>query len=103
VTVIGAMQSIVANLTPAKGRQNHTTSPSASRAARQAALPRPSHSNPTLVTIAKRPSCGIEWRELVEMICPTSKVESFCAQDWTGQISLKSLRKIVSTRTHQKP
>jgi hypothetical protein len=29
VTVIGAMQSIVANLTPAKGRQNHTTSPSA--------------------------------------------------------------------------
>jgi hypothetical protein len=30
VTVIGAMQSIVANLTPAKGRQDHTTSPSAS-------------------------------------------------------------------------
>ena len=30
VTVIGAMRSIVANLTPAKGRQNHTTSPSAS-------------------------------------------------------------------------
>ena len=29
VTVIGAMQSIVANLAPAKGRQNHTTSPSA--------------------------------------------------------------------------
>ena len=30
VTVIGAMPSIVANLTPAKGRQDHTTSPSAS-------------------------------------------------------------------------
>jgi hypothetical protein len=29
VTVISAMQSIVANLTPAKGRQDHTTSPSA--------------------------------------------------------------------------
>ena len=56
VTVIGEMQSIVANLAPAKGRQNHTTSPSASRAARQAAQPRPSHSNPTLVTVAKRPS-----------------------------------------------
>ena len=28
VTVIGAMQSIVANLAPAKGRQDHTTSPS---------------------------------------------------------------------------
>jgi hypothetical protein len=30
VTVIGATQSILANLTPAKGRQDHTTSPSAS-------------------------------------------------------------------------
>jgi hypothetical protein len=29
VTVIGAMRSIVANLTPASGRQDHTTSPSA--------------------------------------------------------------------------
>jgi hypothetical protein len=29
VTVIGAMQSIVANLAPAKGCQDHTTSPSA--------------------------------------------------------------------------
>ena len=56
VTVIGEMQSIVANLAPAKGRQNHTTSPSACRAARQAAQPRPPHSNPTLVTVAKRPS-----------------------------------------------
>jgi hypothetical protein len=30
VTVVGVMQSIVANLTPASGRQDHTTSPSAS-------------------------------------------------------------------------
>jgi hypothetical protein len=29
VTVIGAMRSIVANLTPASRRQDHTTSPSA--------------------------------------------------------------------------
>jgi len=29
------MQSIVANLTPAKGRQNHTTSPSAHNITRQ--------------------------------------------------------------------
>jgi hypothetical protein len=35
VTVIGAMQSIVANLTPAKGRQNHTTLPSAHNITRQ--------------------------------------------------------------------
>src|SRR6516165_7428565 len=32
--VIGVMQNIIANLTPASGRQDHTTSPSASSAAR---------------------------------------------------------------------
>jgi hypothetical protein len=30
VTVIGVMRSIIANLTPASGRQDHTTSPYAS-------------------------------------------------------------------------
>ena len=56
VTVIGAMQSIVANLTPAKGRQDHTTSPSAlmSLVWRHLRVHRIPH--PTLVTIAKRPS-----------------------------------------------
>ncbi len=49
-------ESIVANLTPASGRQDHTTSPSASarfvlRASRVHRIP---HS--TFVTIAKRPS-----------------------------------------------
>ena len=34
-TVIRVMRSIIANLTPASGRQDHTTSPSASRAVRQ--------------------------------------------------------------------
>jgi hypothetical protein len=43
-------------LTPASGRQDHTTSPSAPSAARLAPPPRPPHSNPTFVTIAKRPS-----------------------------------------------
>jgi hypothetical protein len=32
VTVIRVMRSIIANLTPAPGRQDHTTSPSADRA-----------------------------------------------------------------------
>jgi|SRR5665213_2796559 len=35
VTIIRVMRSIIANLTPASGRQDHTTSPSASRAVRQ--------------------------------------------------------------------
>ncbi|MEO6842410.1 MAG: hypothetical protein ABI192_16815, partial [Bradyrhizobium sp.] len=35
VTIIRVMRSIIANLTPAPGRQDHTTSPSTSRAVRQ--------------------------------------------------------------------
>jgi len=35
VTVAGVMRSIITDLTPAPGRQDHTTSPSASRAVRQ--------------------------------------------------------------------
>src|ERR1700737_1963493 len=58
---------IIANLTPASRRQDHTTSPSAaapfvcvSRAEDPIApmLPRPPHPCPTFVTIAKRPSVG---------------------------------------------
>jgi hypothetical protein len=44
-----------ASLTPASGRQDHTTSPSARWRSRQQSHPRPSHPNPTFVTIAKRP------------------------------------------------
>ena len=46
VTVIGAMQSIVANLAPAKGRQDHTTSPSASTSLVRQQPTRPSHPAP---------------------------------------------------------
>ena len=46
-TVTGAMRSrIIANLTPALARQDHTTSPSAEDAARQSAHSRPPHSAP---------------------------------------------------------
>ena len=48
--------SIIANLTPTLRRQDHTTSPSACKRSRQSRHPRPSHPNPTFVTIAKRPS-----------------------------------------------
>src|SRR5262245_18526790 len=56
VTVVCGSSS--ANLAPAQGCQDHTTSPSApaalvARADRVHRIPRP-----TLVTIAKRPSCG---------------------------------------------
>src|ERR1700738_1090066 len=41
-------------------------------------LPRPPHPHPASVTIAIRPSGGVGWRELVEMICPTSEAKHFC-------------------------
>ena len=48
--------SIVTHLTPASGRQDHTTSPSAKVPLVSSAQPRPPHPAPTSVTIAKRPS-----------------------------------------------
>jgi hypothetical protein len=45
-TVIGVTRSIIANLTPASGRQDHTASPSASWRARQQRNSRPPHPAP---------------------------------------------------------
>src|SRR5260370_23214890 len=56
-------------------------------------------SHPAFVTIAKRPSWGMRWRELVALICPTAKAEYFFERDWTTQITLKSLRKLKFTRS----
>jgi len=47
---------ISANLTPASGRQDHTTSPSVPAPLVSAPPPRPPHPAPTSVTIAIRPS-----------------------------------------------
>jgi hypothetical protein len=63
---------LLTNLTPASGRQDHTTSPSASRAFVLRALPRPPHPAPRFVTIMIRPSGGVGWGELVALICPTA-------------------------------
>ena len=90
-----------ANLTPASGRQDHTTSPYA-RASLVSALydrsqvfrlalrsPRAQNAaastafHPASVTIMIRPSCWVGWRELVEMICPTGEAKYFCKGDST--------------------
>src|SRR5260221_7483852 len=91
-----------ANLTPASGCQDHTTSPYAAIVSRPRAvdrsqahhppcdpvarktLPRPPHPHPASVTIAIRPCCGVGWREVVEMICPTGEAKYFCKGDSTG-------------------
>src|SRR5712664_889388 len=88
-----------ANLTPASGRQDHTTSPYAatslvrslgdrSQAFRQPALQSRRAQNaaastaslPASVTIT---SGGVGWREFVEMICPTGEAKYFCKGDST--------------------
>jgi hypothetical protein len=91
-------------LTPASGCQAHTTSPSASPVFAKKASPgkgvvrlsapsRPPHPASTSVTIASRPSCETGWRGLVEMICPTGKVENIFERDWTAQIRLNGFKK----------
>jgi len=70
-------------LTPASGRQDHTTSPYVSTAVRPRAESarrrdlRPPHPVPTFVTMANVPLSGTGWRELIELICPTRKAEYF--------------------------
>src|SRR6266478_1890071 len=88
---------LLKNLTPASGRQGHTTSPSASSAARLAAPSASTASRPAFVTCAT-PLCGTGWGELVEMICPTGRAEYFFAHDWTGKIRLICFRKFRFAR-----
>ena len=121
VTVIGVMRSIIANLTPASRRQDHTTSPSAKSlttkaarrfwyrsrrsfyrrpisAARLAPPPRPPHPVPTSVTIAKRPS---QWDGMagdMQVIWGKREGKYFLAEDWTGSISLIRFRKLEFRR-----
>jgi hypothetical protein len=64
VTVIGEMQSIIADKAPASGRQDHTISPSAGAAFVFSQLPRPPHPTATFVTIAIRPSSAVRRTKL---------------------------------------
>jgi hypothetical protein len=58
------------SLTPASGRQNHTTSPSTIGSVRLTQLSRPPHPTARFVTCATPLSSG-ETGELVALICPT--------------------------------
>src|SRR6266702_1580602 len=57
------------NLTPASGRQNHTTSPSASRAVRRQHIR--GHRIPPRVRDVRTPLLSGETGELIALICPT--------------------------------
>jgi hypothetical protein len=54
--------------------------------------------HPAFVTIMIRPSCGVGWREFVEMICPTGEAKYFCKGDWTTQIRLICFNKFAGAR-----
>jgi hypothetical protein len=104
-----------ANLTPASGRRDHTILPSAATSlvsvlliahrsfdppcnpVARKTLPRPPHPHPASVTIAIRPSCGVGWREFVEMICPTGEAKYFCKGDWTGKSEPRPTGKSVQS------
>src|SRR6267142_1812383 len=92
-----------ANLTPASGRQDHTTSPSAASSLvsvlliahgfREPALQSPRAQNaaastasrPAFVTIAIRPSCGVGRCRLIEMFLPSGKANFFSQEDYTAK------------------
>jgi hypothetical protein len=68
-----------ANLTPASRRQDHTTSPSASRAVRQTALSASTASRSALMTLANAP-LWLEMARLSAIDLPDGASEIFFAQ-----------------------
>jgi hypothetical protein len=84
------------NLTPATGRQDHTTSPYAS-ATFVSATSASTASHRAFVTCAT-PLLSGETGRVMPLICPTTEAEYFCAQVWTGQNRLIQLNKSASTR-----
>jgi hypothetical protein len=85
-----------ANLTPASGRQDHTTSPSAS-APFVIDTSASTASRPASVTIANRPSVGRDG-ESYSLISISEKQKYFCKWDWTAQISLIRFNKLAVRR-----
>ena len=74
-----------ANLTPASGRQDHTTSPSASQARSSFAPLASTASRPAFVTIAKRPSVWDGTAGVLKLIWGNCEAEYFCETGWTGK------------------
>ncbi len=71
-----------ANLTPASGRQDHTTSPSASSALVRSAI-RVHRIPPRVRDVAQRPSWRDGTARVIEVIWVFGKSEYFCKSLWT--------------------
>jgi hypothetical protein len=108
-----------ANLTPASGRQDHTTSPSATTSlvsvlcvahgfiesalqpfARKM-LPRPPHPAPYVRDDRDTPLLWDGMRKVLDVIWGGRKRKYFYKEDWTAQIRLKSHNKSPSMRDSQ--
>src|SRR6266480_6989122 len=73
---------LIADLTPASGRQNHTTSPSA--AARFVKRTARVHRIPPRVRDVRTPLCWGGTARISELICLGPKQKYFCKRGWTG-------------------
>jgi hypothetical protein len=94
-----ASQIPLRHLTPASGRQDHTTSPSADNALSSAAPPTSIASQPCVRDDRETPLCV--WAGMAadkEVICAKWERKYFCEEDWTGSISLKAKENFPSPR-----
>ena len=90
-------RSLPANLTPASGRQDHTTSPSAGRRIRQSAAR--VHRIPPRVRDDREPP--LRWDETardMQLIWVGRERKNFCKGDWTAQITLIRFSKTAFPR-----
>ena len=71
------------DLTPASGRQDHTTSPSASSAARLAPPKRPPHPAPNVRDDGQRPSARGGTAQLIILILANREAKYFSRKGWT--------------------
>src|SRR4051812_14650380 len=88
------MRGTITSLTPASGRQDHTTSPCAQhRSSGEVAAP--IASRPNVSDDGQRPLLLGQDGGDKPVIWPGRKQKDFRTKDWTGQISLTSLWKFV--------
>src|SRR5882724_9853864 len=81
---------LLENLTPASGRQDHTTSPSAETRPRQKRAPRPPHPAPNVVTMRNAPPAGYGKGLDIHRICISEKQKYFFERGWTNGLDAKS-------------
>ena len=86
-------ESVFANLAPALGRQDHTTSPSAAARARPAQLPRPSQPATQRIVTTRTPLCMRRDASREDTVWPRGEAEYFSRYDWTSGIALKRREK----------